>query len=131
MIETGTTWDDTGFDCDHCGGRILQRTDRETGRPDFSCYQCEACGCQWSLDNKPIRTGRKAACRRAQRAREEQSTPAEDNYSKWILVGFVVLAALFLLRFGGGVAVRILLPLIVVGVAAFFLIRYGRQQEWW
>lgn len=131
MIETGTTWDDTGFDCDHCGGRILQRTDRESGRADVSCYQCEVCGCQWSLDNKPIRTGYKVACRVAQRAREDQNTSEEDNYSKWILVGFVVLAALFLLRFGGGVAVRILLPLIVVGIGAFFLIRYGRQQEWW
>lgn len=131
MIETDTTWDDTGFDCDHCGGRILKRIDRETGQPDFTCYQCEACGCQWTLDNLPLRVGTKRACRRAQREREGEAQPLEDTYSRWILIGLGVIAALFLVRFGGGVAVRVLVPLVLLGVAAYFLIRFGRQQEWW
>ena len=35
-IETITLWEDAGYDCDHCGGRILRRTDRETGLRDRS-----------------------------------------------------------------------------------------------
>jgi len=34
VIVTSTEWADAGYDCDHCGGRILRRTDHETGLRD-------------------------------------------------------------------------------------------------
>ncbi len=66
MIETNTKWKDSGFDCDHCGGEILERTDRETGQADFICYQCRECGCQWTLSGDVLRVGSGTHCKAAQ-----------------------------------------------------------------
>jgi hypothetical protein len=130
VINTHTTWDDTGYDCDHCGGRILKRTDHESGLPDQSCFQCEQCSCQWTLANQPLRVGTLRACRKAQRTRAA-ITEAADPYARWILVGLGVLAFLFLLRFGGGVALRFLLPVLLAAGALYLFARFGRTQDWW
>ena len=143
MIETSTDWEDSGFDCDHCGGEILKRTDHETGRPDFISYQCAECGCQWAIGGDVLRIGKGTYCQAAQRARikEQESSSFPElpvdleqwtsvlSKSLWILLALI--AAVLLMRFGGAVAIRLLLPFIVVGVAAFFLVRYGRTQSWW
>ncbi len=138
MIETETTWKDSGFDCDHCGGEILKRTDRETGRPDISCYQCKECGCQWSMDGDLERVGGGPYCKAA--AREQGETAAVDmgrladwvnklSKNLWILLA--VVAGIVLLRFGGGIVIRYVLPLVIIGVGGYFLVRYGRAQSWW
>ncbi len=145
MIETSTDWEDSGFDCDHCGGKILKRIDHETGRPDFISYQCATCGCQWAVGGELLRLGTGAYCRAAQRRRlqqQEQETsslpelPVDLNQwsgllskSLWILLA--VVAAVMLLRFGGAVVIRLALPFIVIGIGAYFLVRYGRAQSWW
>lgn len=132
-IETSTVWDDTGYDCDHCGGRILKRTDRETGVADRSCFQCEQCGCQWTLENKPLRVGRTPACRAAQRQRAAEADPIAP-YSRWLLLALGLVVTFGLLRFGGGVIVRLVVPAAVAAatiVAAYLLVRHGRQQGWW
>lgn len=132
MIETSTTWKDTGFDCDHCGGELLKRTDHETGRPDTICYQCGTCGCQWSLDGDMLRIGSAETCKAAQRARTTPNLPTWLNtISRWLWILLAVVAGLALLRFGGVVMLRLLLPLALLGVLGFLLYRHGRDQEWW
>ncbi|MDX1413729.1 MAG: hypothetical protein R3293_06030 [Candidatus Promineifilaceae bacterium] len=145
MIETDTVWKDSGFDCDHCGGEILKRTDRETGQADFVCYQCRECGCQWTLNGDVLRIGSGQFCKAAQtqRERQRQDEPGSlpdilvnvDQWagllskSLWVLLALI--AGVILLRFGGGVVARYLLPIVVIGVAAFLLVRYGKTQSWW
>jgi predicted RNA-binding Zn-ribbon protein involved in translation (DUF1610 family) len=137
-IETETTWKDSGFDCDHCGGEILERTDYETGRPDQTCYQCRNCGCQWSLDGQVQRIGDGPYCKAA--ARERDAVPAFDvgeltawvnklSKNLWILLA--IIAGVILMRFGGGIVLRYLLPVIVLGAGAYVLLRYGQKQKWW
>jgi len=130
MIETKTSWTDSGYDCDHCGGRILKRTDYETGQPDRSCLQCEQCGCQWTLNRQPLRVGHSKGCRAAQSRRQIETEPTR-NYNRWLLVGVAMLAFLLFLRFGGFTLLRFLLPVALVGIAIFVLLRIGREKEWW
>lgn len=130
MIETRTTWEDTGYDCDHCGGRILKRTDYESGQPARSCFQCEQCSCQWTLSHKPLRVGTLRACRKAQRERVAESE-ATDPYSRWLLLGLAILLGFLILRFGGGTALRLTFPLLITGAALYAIFRFGRMQDWW
>lgn len=143
MIKTSTDWEDSGFDCDHCGGEILKRIDHETGRPDYVSYQCAACGCQWAVGGDVLRIGDGKYCRSAQRRRmRQQEAPGSPNIpfdlrqwagllskSLWILLA--IIAAVILLRFGGAIVFRLILPLAVIAIAAYFLVRYGRTQSWW
>ena len=89
-IETSTTWDDAGYDCDHCGGRILRRTDRETGLRDRTCYQCEQCSCQWTLARQPLRVGTTSACRAAQRQRAAEAEEGGLPTSRWLLAALMM-----------------------------------------
>ncbi len=137
MIETNTKWEDSGFDCDHCGGEILKRTDRESGRPDFVCFQCRECGCQWNLDGRVHRVGSEPQCKKAARERSG-GVGLPDFISEWwdvlsrrLWILAAIVAGVFLLRFGGGVVIRYLLPLVLIGAAVYVLARYGRTQEWW
>jgi len=143
MIETSTDWEDSGFDCEHCGGEILKRIDHETGLPDMISYQCAECGCQWAVGGDLLRVGKGTYCKAAQRQRDAQQEtsnmpelPVDLNQwagllskSLWILLA--VIAAVILLRFGGAIVLRLLLPFAVVAVGAYFLVRYGRAQSWW
>jgi hypothetical protein len=130
MIETDTIWEDAGYDCDHCGGRILRRTDRETDQPDRKCYQCESCSCQWTLNFKPLRVGGKPSCRAAQRERERE-TEQPDPYSRWLLLGLGAVALFLLARFGGVVVIRAAVPVALAGLAVYAIGRYGRHEGWW
>ena len=129
-IETRTSWTDSGYDCDHCGGRILKRTDYETGEPDRTCLQCEQCGCQWTLSRETLRVGHRKECRAAQRLRQSQQTPARP-YDQWLLVVVAAVTLFLLLRFGGGGLLRFLLPIALLGITLFVLVRIGREREWW
>jgi len=140
MIETKTTWKDSGFDCEHCGGEIYERTDHEPGRPDFVCFQCRACGCQWSLDGEVLRVGDGPYCKAAARRRTPEPsfdfnagdlTDLANKLSKNLWILLAIIAGVILLRFGGGIVVRYLLPVVLLGGAAYVLLRYGRTHEWW
>ena len=113
-IETSTLWEDAGYDCDHCGGRILRRTDRETGLRDRSCFQCEQCSCQWTLERRPLRVGKTPACRAAQRGRAHAAETAQPPYVRWLLIALGVVVLFALLRSGGGVGLRAALPLVLL-----------------
>lgn len=128
MIDTSTTWEDSGYDCQHCGAQIMKRTDYETGHPAQSCYQGER-GCQWSLDGELIRVGNHPDCRRAQR---RGSGPVERYFIPlwvWGVTGGLFL--LVALRFGGFAALRFLVPAVLTLVALFYAYRVGKQQQWW
>ena len=133
MIETDTIWKDSGFDCDHCGGEIAKRIDRETGQPDRTCLQCKQCGCQWTLAGNVERVGNGPDCQAAQRDREAAPTQFSLSRPVWIAIG--ILAFLVLLRFGGFsllfALLRYLVPLGLVGLVVFYIARHGREQEWW
>ncbi len=127
MIDTKTNWEDSGYDCQYCGVKILKRTDIETGQPTKTCYQGER-GCQWSLDGELIRIGHHPECRKAQKQTAVSPTWTVPNWV-WIVVAVLFLG--FALRFGGFVALRYLVPLILVVMAATFGYQYGREKEWW
>jgi hypothetical protein len=132
MIETETTWKDSGYDCDHCGGRVLERTDRETGQPARVCYQCEICGCQWTLSGDMLRVGSRTACSQAAKVRED-NLPADynPNRRRWFYWAAVVLALLFLLRFGGFAFIYGLIPILLLGGAVYLIMQFGKEQQWW
>ncbi len=134
MIETSTTWEDSGFDCDHCGGEIAKRIDRETGQPDRICYQCRLCGCQWSLNGRVTRIGSGQYCHAAQREQSE-TKPLDFFLSTRVLIVLGILLLLAVVRFGGLAALvallRFLLPVALAAVIVIYVVRYGREQEWW
>ena len=128
-IETTTTWEDAGYDCDHCGGRILRRTDRETGLRDRTCYQCEQCSCQWTLTRQPLRVGTTSACRAAQRQRAAEAEEGGAPYSRWLVVALGAVVLLGLARFGGGALLRGLLPVLLVGLSAVAVWYIARRNR--
>lgn len=130
-IETSTTFEDAGYDCDHCGGRILRRTDRETGLRDHVCFQCEQCHCQWTLQRQPLRVGTTPACRAAQRERAAEGEAGGAPYSRGLLIGLGVVVMLGLLRFGGGVMLRAILPSLVLAAVVVAVLVVGRRNGRW
>jgi DNA-directed RNA polymerase subunit RPC12/RpoP len=132
MIETETTWNDSGYDCDHCGGQILERTDIETGQPARVCYQCQACGCQWQLDGDVLRVGSRNSCRRAQRVRvndqaKEQISPNQLR----LAVGIGIVVLLGIIFFGGLVAIRFLIPVAIAIFVVRAVYQLGKERMWW
>ncbi len=131
-IDIETNWNDSGFDCDHCGGRVLERTDYETGQPARTCYQCELCGCQWTLSGDVLRVGNRQACISAAKTRNED-LPAEGSSSRrrWFYWGAFILGLLFLLRFGGFAFIYGLIPLLLIAGAGYLIMQFGKEQQWW
>lgn len=130
MIETKTTWKDTGYDCDHCGGQILRRTDIETGQPKRVCYQCKVCGCQWRTNGDVLRVGNGPDCRAAQEARMTNAG-GETQLSRRFVIILGVVALFLIIRFGGFLALRLLIPLSLAVVILISLARFAREQGWW
>ncbi len=54
------------------------------------------------------------SCRAAQRSRAIVGETDTDRYARWIVVGIVAMAGLFVLRFAGPFVVRFLLPAAIV-----------------
>lgn len=132
MIETETTWNDSGYDCDHCGGQILERTDIETGQPARVCYQCQACGCQWQLDGDVIRVGNRKSCRRAQRIRATGQAKEQINPNQLRLAVVVsILVLIGIVYFGGLVAIRFLVPVAIAIFVVRAVYQLGKERMWW
>lgn len=133
MIQTESSWADSGYDCDHCGGQVLIRTDRETGQPDRRYYQCEVCACQWTMAGEVLRVGHLGSCKTAQRMREmaQQSAPLTAKIPPLLLgIGLLLVVALLFLL-GGVLALRFLLPLALGVLVAVAVHRFGRERMWW
>ena len=129
MIETKTTWEDSGYDCDHCGGQIFKRIDYEIGQRRSICYQCRRCGCQWSLAGTVLRLGRRRSCRSSQH--DSESPPLELPVSTRLLLVLGVLLLLALIGLGGLAAIRFLIPVAIAVFVVLALVRLGREHEWW
>ncbi len=126
VIVTSTEWADAGYDCDHCGGRILRRTDHETGLRDRACLQCEQCSCQWTLERHPLRVGTTPACRAAQR-RRAKAVEALSMLPRWMIIVLAVVVVLALARFGG-VLLRVVAPAVVTAVVVAAVVYYQRRR---
>ena len=124
MIQTRTTWDDSGRDCDHCGGMILQRTDYETRQPPRVRYQCEECGCLWSKEGVLQRSGRLSQCPAA--VDNRYSNPflnIPERYWQIFFWGLIIsLVLFFIVRFFGPALVFQLIFLTIVGALIYYLI---------
>lgn len=132
MIETETTWDDSGYDCDHCGGQLLERTDRESGQPTRICYQCQVCGCQWQLSGDVLRIGKMPSCKRAQRVRIESQTSTPISTTQlWVYVGGAILLLLGIVAVGGLVAIRFLIPVAIAVFVFWTIFKSGKERMWW
>ncbi|MFO7683575.1 MAG: hypothetical protein R6X34_26375 [Chloroflexota bacterium] len=128
---------DSGYDCDHCGGEIYISQEKGTGRPVEGYYVCRRCGCAWTLKGAVLQIGADRECQNAQKKRITEGTmtlPELSEMSGWkrllLIVGGVILF-LVLLRFGGLMLFRFLLPLIVLGILGYLIYKFGREQRWW
>jgi len=127
MIETKTTWEDSGYDCEHCGGEVLRRTMTLPDGVAEVLFQCRACGCQWLPGGKRVRVGDGRYC---QPEREQDTTPHNDISRRlfiWLGVGLLLIVA----RMGGLAALELLLPLVGLGLLGWTVWRMGREFEWW
>lgn len=128
MIETKTTWQDSGYDCDHCGGQILQRTDQETGQPPQVCYQCQMCGCQWELSGDILRIGNMTSCRRSVKNQEVVKVDPTRLRLSFVVVGLLMVGLIF---FGGLTAVRFLIPMVITVFVFRAVYLLGKERMWW
>ncbi len=132
MTKRDIKWEDSGFDCDHCGGEILKRT-HQTIPEKEQYFQCSQCGCRWSLGGDIIHVGDNPRCPHV--GPQRPSLP-QDKRFWWAVVAAGILLLFF--RFGGaavfGVGVtliRFLIPLgilVLIGMAIYWV---GRQQDFW
>lgn len=114
MVEVETTFSDSGYDCDHCGGQVLLRTDKETGQPVKVCYQCQECGCQWSRQGEVLRVGHMSSCHQALKEREKlNNEPDFPALTPILITVSIALLILMLVLLGGLVTVRFLIPIAI------------------
>ncbi|MEM7112403.1 MAG: hypothetical protein AAF614_08220 [Chloroflexota bacterium] len=149
MSDKETLWEDSGFDCNHCGGEIHKRIDRELGHHKTTSFQCRQCHCRWSIHGALLTIGNLPVCQQAdartsRRPRTAVKPPSPVTIAeklpridvtkalnRIIITLAVVVGFLFLLRFAGAVLFRFFVPGLIVGVIAYLVFRMGRQQEWW
>jgi DNA-directed RNA polymerase subunit RPC12/RpoP len=129
--------EDSGFDCDHCGGEILLSREMSAGRPAQGYYRCRRCGCEWTLQGDVLHIGTGRDCKAAQRERMGGGgfqIPEISEISLWrraaLIIGGVVLF-LILLRVGGLMLFRFLIPVFVIGLLVYLVFKLGREQQWW
>jgi hypothetical protein len=127
MFETKTTWEDSGHDCNHCGGEVLKRTEQlPDGRTAVS-LQCRECACQWALDGAWLKVGNGRACRAAHRESEGEPGQASRRLLTILGVGLLLVIA----RYGGIGLLRYLVPLAVLGAVAWTIHKMGQEFHWW
>ena len=134
-LDTRTIYDDTGRDCDHCGGVIMKRTDRQRGRRDLVTFQCDQCECKWTNDGRKMRAGKLPICKKEfRRGRGKDEVDDGKDMSPIVqtllAIGGIALFIFILVR-GGIFALRLMVPivlLVLVGVVGF---RWGRENGRW
>lgn len=134
-------WIDSGFDCDHCGGEMLRLNARRPLHPNDPYYRCHTCGCEWTRRREITRLGDGPHCHLAQGQRLSSTptaTPADwlarlKQTPRWLRVVAVVLLLLLALRFAAFsfMLLRLLVPLVLVGLALYLIHRFGQEQRWW
>lgn len=127
MFETKTTWEDSGHDCNHCGGEVLKRTEQMPDGRTAVSLQCRECACQWALDGTWLKVGNGRACRAAQR--ESEGNPGLA--SRRLLTIFGVGLLLVIARYGGIGLLRYLIPLTILGFVSWTIYKSGRELHLW
>ena len=132
MTKRDIKWEDSGFDCDHCGGEILKHS-HQTIPEKEQYFQCSQCGCRWSVGGDILRVGDDPRC---PHIGYQRPPLLQDKRFWWTVAGIGLL--LILLRFGGSAVfgfifalVRFLIPvgiLVLIGMAIYWI---GRQQGFW
>ena len=134
MDKRDVIWEDSGFDCDHCGGEILKRTD--LGQPDQEPYlQCNQCGCRWSPKGDVLRVGSGQFCGGNGRQQDAPTITFDKRYA-WVIAAVVIVLLMF--YFGGFALfsfayqlIRFLIPvgiIILIGMGIYWV---GREQGFW
>jgi hypothetical protein len=131
MTRRDVKWEDSGFDCDHCGGEIFKRTHRTI--PERERYfQCSQCGCRWSPGGDIIRVGDSPHC---QHSGYQRPSLPRDKRLWWVAAAVLVLV---LWRFGGAAVlgftaalVRFLIPLGILVLIGMVIYWVGQRQGFW
>jgi len=50
---------------------------------------------------------------------------------RWLQVVIGIALFIVLLRFGGFMLFRLLLPAVLIGFVIYLIIRFGQEQQWW
>lgn len=129
-METRSQWEDTGYDCNFCGGQIFKRTDQEPTGLKSSYYQCELCGAQWSMTNQLIREGDRMP-QRGTRPPAGRTEGRQVASWVWLVLGFGAMFLLMRASVVGALLVRFLIPVLFALVVSLVLFRLGREMEWW
>ena len=131
MARQDVTWEDSGFDCDHCGGEILKRSHRTIPEKE-QYFQCSQCGCRWSVAGDILRVGDGPFC---QHTGQQPTIPA-DKRIWWAVGGIGLLLIVF--WFGGAAVfgfiftlIRFLIPLGILVLICMAIYWIGRQQGFW
>lgn len=131
-------WLDSGYDCDHCGGEILRQKARRPLRPNNAYYRCRVCGCEWTLQGNVVQIGSGEFCHEAQSRRTGPVVAEKTDWltrlsqiPRWLQVVVGLALLIVFLRLGGLMLFRLLLPLAVIGLVVYLIIRFGQEQEWW
>lgn len=151
MTKKETLWEDSGFDCHHCGGEIYKRIEREPGLDKTTTYQCRLCHCQWSTEGVLIQVGTMADCRAVAQTAVSRAhippqtqpaaptttlAPPPNKPTHWLTNRFIVgllglIIFLALIRFAGALVFRLFVPALLLGAIGYLLFQLGRQQRWW
>lgn len=135
MAKSRTIVEDSGFDCDHCGGVIYRHTKPMKKEPARVFYQCRTCGCQWTPEGEALRVGGGEYCEAAMRERmphRKTLVSVLNRFSRGAWIAIAVGLGLVFFRFGSLITVvRVILPVLVLVVILYFLVRYGRSHQWW
>ncbi len=131
MTRQNANWEDSGFDCDHCGGEVLARSEK-SGLKANKMYLCSQCGCRWASSGRLMKVGNGPFCASS----NTQTPPRIDKRVWWILGVGILLLGLF--RFGGFAVlsfgltfVRFLIPLGILALIGMAIYYVGRQMGFW
>ena len=131
MAKQNIDWQDSGYDCEHCGGEILAGSEK-TVLKQAKVFQCNKCGCRWSSGGKLLEIGNGPFCAAHSSA---ESKPIDKRYW-WI--GGVALVSLLFFRFGGALIftvgaslIRLLIPLGILVLIGMLVFHLGRQMGFW
>jgi len=77
-----------------------------------------------------MRVGSHPDCQRLQREGTLQESPSHP-IPNWVWMIVTVIFLLLIVRFGGIVALRLLVPMALGGLVILYVYRLGRDRQWW
>lgn len=131
-MQTTVNWEDTGKDCQYCGGQIFRRTERDLNNNLQVRFQCRTCNARGRSNWELSHAGDESKQQRPPvPAASTRLGDRVESIPTWAKVVFALLLAAILIRFGGLAIIRPLIPIAILAVVIFFIYRLGREQEWW